>query len=257
MVTVDGVVQRAPVHYTTTGNTITFTSSPPAGANVHVRHLGFRTTSTITTLPANTTISQPVLLSPTITTPSITGNTTAAGFILPSANTTYDLGSPSLRWSNIYGSTLNLSGGQIAFPATQNASADANTLDDYEEGSWTPNVGGNATYGGQFGTYVKVGRLVNVNFDISVSTLGTGSASLLSGFPFTSTGAGFPATGCISYYAGLVPAPIWIAFYLQNAATSAYFVWNTAGSSTVGVNTGNVFQNNSRILGSIAYMTAS
>jgi hypothetical protein len=58
MVTVDGVVQRAPVHYTTTGNTITFTSSPPAGANVHVRHLGFRTTQAITTLPANTTLTQ-------------------------------------------------------------------------------------------------------------------------------------------------------------------------------------------------------
>jgi hypothetical protein len=67
MVTVDGVVQRAPVHYTTTGNTITFTSSPPAGANVHVRHLGFRTTQSITTLPANTTISQPIIQAPTIT----------------------------------------------------------------------------------------------------------------------------------------------------------------------------------------------
>ena len=67
MVTVDGVVQRAPVHYTTTGSTITFTSSPPAGANVHVRHLGFRTTTTLTQLAANSTISQPIIASPTIT----------------------------------------------------------------------------------------------------------------------------------------------------------------------------------------------
>lgn len=81
MVTVDGIIQRAPVHYTTSGSTITFTSSPPAGSNVHVRHLGFRTTSTVTAIPAGTTITTPVLSgatgtlsSPTITTPSIVGN---------------------------------------------------------------------------------------------------------------------------------------------------------------------------------------
>ena len=126
MVTVDGVVQRAPVHYTTTGNTITFTSSPPAGANVHVRHLGFRTTSTITTLPANTTISQPVLLAPTIT-----GNTTIAGSILPSANTTYDLGSSALRWSNIYTGDLHLS---------NEGKSDGNMVDG-TKGNWTVQEG--------------------------------------------------------------------------------------------------------------------
>ena len=126
MVTVDGVVQRAPVHYTTTGNTITFTSSPPAGANVHVRHLGFRTTQAITTLPANTTISQPVLLSPTIT-----GNTTAAGSILPSANTTYDLGSSALRWNNIYTGDLHLS---------NEGKSDGNMVDG-TKGNWTVQEG--------------------------------------------------------------------------------------------------------------------
>jgi hypothetical protein len=60
-VTVDGVVQRAPTHYTTSGTTITFTSTPPLNANVHIRHLGFRTTSTVTALPANSNISQPIL----------------------------------------------------------------------------------------------------------------------------------------------------------------------------------------------------
>jgi len=126
MVTVDGVVQRAPVHYTTSGNTITFTSSPPTGANVHVRHLGFRTTQAITTLPANTTISQPVLLSPTIT-----GNTTAAGSILPSANTTYDLGSAALRWSNIYTGDLHLS----------NEGKSNGNMVDGTKGNWTVQEG--------------------------------------------------------------------------------------------------------------------
>ena len=106
-VTVDGVVQRAPAHYTTSGTTITFTSAPPFSANVHIRHLGFRTTSTITALPANSNISQPtlqgtttangnffvtngsVILSPgSVSAPalSFSGNTTT-GLFMPSANT--------------------------------------------------------------------------------------------------------------------------------------------------------------------------
>jgi len=121
MVTVDGVVQRAPVHYTTTGNTITFTSSPPAGANVHVRHLGFRTTQAITTLPANTTLTQITL----------SGQTTASGNIIPSSNTTYDLGSTSARWNNIYTGDLHLS---------NEGKSDGNMVDG-TKGNWTVQEG--------------------------------------------------------------------------------------------------------------------
>jgi hypothetical protein len=71
-VTVDGVMQRAPAHYTTTGRTITFTSAPPLNANVHIRHLGFRTTSTVTALPANSNISQPTLQGTTTSNGSLT-----------------------------------------------------------------------------------------------------------------------------------------------------------------------------------------
>ena len=121
MVTVDGVVQRAPVHYTTTGNTITFTSSPPAGANVHVRHLGFRTTQAITTLPANTTLTQITL----------SGQTTASGNIIPSSNTTWDLGSTTARWNNIYTGDLHLS---------NEGKSDGNMVDG-TKGNWTVQEG--------------------------------------------------------------------------------------------------------------------
>jgi len=82
-VMVDGMMQRAPVHYTTSDKTITFTSAPTASSNVHVRHLGFRTTSTITAFPANSSITQLTLqgnttangnLNFTGTTPRITGD---------------------------------------------------------------------------------------------------------------------------------------------------------------------------------------
>ena len=33
---------------------------------------------------------------------------------------------------------INVTGGQIIFPATQSVSSDSHTLDDYEEGIWIP-----------------------------------------------------------------------------------------------------------------------
>ena len=69
---------------------------------------------------------------------------------------------------------LNLgSTGQVVFPATQNASSNANTLDDYEEGTWTPNQGAGLTVVGTFsssGTYTKIGRLVTVVFRVNATT---------------------------------------------------------------------------------------
>ena len=125
-VTVDGVVQRAPVHYTTSGTTITFTSPPAANSNVHVRHLGFRTSTTVTAIPAGTYIPQP-----NIATPTVTGTMTIAGSILPSANTTYDLGSASFRWSNIYTGDLHLS----------NEGKPSGNLVDGTKGNWTVQEG--------------------------------------------------------------------------------------------------------------------
>jgi hypothetical protein len=61
----------------------------------------------------------------------------------------------------------------IAFPATQFASSDANTLDDYEEGTWTPTQGAGLTVVGTFsssGTYTKIGRSVTIFGTVSGST---------------------------------------------------------------------------------------
>jgi hypothetical protein len=156
------------------------------------------------------------------------------------------------------GGNTSATGTGIAFPATQSASSDANCLDDYEEGTWSPSVGGNATYSvGNSGTYIKVGKMVTVNFDLQISTLGTGSTTAITNFPFASDNTGFPRTGCCSYYAGLTVSPIFIAFYLSNNSTANAFVWNTAGSATVGFNSAPLFANGSRITGAITYTAAS
>ena len=52
IVSVDGVIQTAPSNYTLSGSTITFTGVPDNNSNVVVKHIGFRTTSTVTALQA-------------------------------------------------------------------------------------------------------------------------------------------------------------------------------------------------------------
>lgn len=79
------------------------------------------------------------------------------------------------------GATPSVSGAGITFPATQSASSDANTLDDYEEGTFTPTFNtsnsdlANFGYFVQYGQYTKVGNFVTVF--IRLATINAGSIS--------------------------------------------------------------------------------
>jgi len=85
------------------------------------------------------------------------------------------------------------SGIGITFPAdtTSTVSTDANTLDDYEEGTWTPTArgdttAGTTTYTAQYGYYTKIGRSVTVVMRLGWSAL-TGTGILrIGGLPFAS-----------------------------------------------------------------------
>jgi hypothetical protein len=113
----------------------------------------------------------------TITVPAVSG--TMATLTTPSFATTIGVG----------GATPAASGAGITFPATQSASSDANTLDDYEEGTWTPTVtsagGGSGTTSYATGTYVKIGSLIQYNLFVKITALSGTSGSLRIGsFPF-------------------------------------------------------------------------
>jgi len=79
------------------------------------------------------------------------------------------------------GGCLQLKSG-ITFPATQVASSDVNTLDDYEEGNWTPTItagsGTPTTTSINTAKYTKIGRLVTLEVDISITAIGTASGVL-------------------------------------------------------------------------------
>jgi hypothetical protein len=89
----------------------------------------------------------------------------------------------------------------ITFPATQVASAGANTLDDYEEGTWTPvlQFGTNTqTISSVLATYVKVGKSVTINMKISWTAKSGSGRVYITGLPFAKEAGGTVAVlaGC-------------------------------------------------------------
>jgi len=87
------------------------------------------------------------------------------------------------------------SGTGISFPSAQDPSSDANTLDDYEEGTFTPSYSGGLTgvsYGSvRNGYYRKIGSQVTIWLGIMTSGLTvTASGLTVSGLPFTATNSG-------------------------------------------------------------------
>ena len=92
-----------------------------------------------------------------------------------------NLGNSSNRFNNLY-----LSGGVFIGGA-----GPGNKLDDYEEGTWTPEfVSGNApsgTVSSLAGQYTKIGRTVYLQFQVSGSSLSIALYARLQGLPFSAT----------------------------------------------------------------------
>jgi hypothetical protein len=127
----------------------------------------------------------------------------------------------------------------------------ANLLDDYEEGTWTPSVGGDATYTTQVGTYTKVGRQVVAHFSLVINTIGTGSTYEIAGLPFTSAYSGQVYVG---YFGSLATAATSVAGYIAATYSSINLVYTTAATTTV-VNAGNAIGSSTNIQGVAVYFT--
>jgi hypothetical protein len=151
------------------------TNINPANAAVAISPTG---TGTVTINPATASTMNNV---------AIGGTTPLAGsFTTVKAATTVGVGA----------ATPSASGAGITFPATQSASTDANTLDDYEEGTYdvalVPGTSGTITVNPAFNAaqYTKIGRLVTVSGQIQVQavSLPVGTFVTLS-LPFAISGA--------------------------------------------------------------------
>lgn len=115
--------------------------------------------------------------------------------------------------------TPSTSGAGITFPATQSASSNANTLDDYEEGTFTPVAtysGTNTpTYSGQLGRYTKIGRIVQIQILLSWNENGSTGNLLITGLPFTSVLSNTRAVPSFLSY-GLLLVTSSITGYVEN-----------------------------------------
>lgn len=85
---------------------------------------------------------------------------------------------------------MQINQGQITFPSTVLLSSNANTLDDYQEGSWVPSDGSGASLSFTLGQcrYTKIGRLVQANFDITYPSTANGADTVIAGLPFYGEG---------------------------------------------------------------------
>ena len=202
----NGVLLTPTSDYTATnGTTVVLATGATSGDTVLIE--SFLVSSVLNAIPATTgsVLSSYIQNAPSLASPTFTGTATYPGGVLNQ----YGVG---------LGSAVPSSGYGIAFPGTQSASTDANTLDDYEEGTFTPAFqpsGYTFTQNVAQGWYTKIGNQVFCKIYMSVTrTAGSGgSQGLVSGLPFTmannngSYGGGsiFPDTG-----ASFFTAPLYI-----------------------------------------------
>ena len=137
----------------------------------------------------------------------------------------------------------------ITFPATQLASANANTLDDYEEGAWNPIITNGTTnvtsYFYSVGRYTKIGRSVSITLQISVNVVGIASGTLsITGLPFamadteittqtSNSMLGFkyyPVTGAVLYKIESTANTTMNLFYPSSFPTGISYLDITTGS---------------------------
>ena len=95
-VSLNGIIQTAPANYTVSGSTLTFTSTPVITSNVSIKHLGFRSTTTVTALSANSVVTGSITDS-AVTTAKLASTTGSGAVVLATSPTlvTPLLGTPT------------------------------------------------------------------------------------------------------------------------------------------------------------------
>jgi len=154
-------------------------------------------------------------------------------------------GSESLRLSAttkaviLAGGSTSANGTGITFPATQSASTDANTLDDYEEGTFTPTLAGGfssgpTSYTEQGGSYVKIGRYVYFQIDLDANGVTSNASQVkIGGLPFTSATVGLEFGGAVISYQGGFDTNATDSFHITGSST-AIEIYESSGNARLG-----------------------
>ena len=166
----NGVMLGSADYTATSGTTVVLVNGCTVGDLVEV--ISFQVSSVLNAIPA-------------------TAGSVGTTFLADSSVTTAKIADANVTAVKIAsGQTFALNG--ITFPATQVPSANANTLDDYEEGTFTPSYTSSGissvTYGSaRNGYYTKIGNRVYITVNLSTNgvTVTNSSAQLtITGLPF-------------------------------------------------------------------------
>jgi len=184
---------------------------------------------------------------------------------LPDASGTVQVsGSPISGTTGTFTGLVDISAagaGQIQFPATQSASANANTLDDYEEGTWTPQLRDAATdrsptySSGPSGTYTKIGRFVFIRWGMLLSNKGAGSGSgevRIYGMPFAPAATGAYQEPNISMSTGALNTAD-NAFRIRMVASTGAYLFGRVSNNSDTVWTYANLSNSSWLIGQMCY----
>ena len=245
LVSLNGVIQKPGSSFTVSGSTLTFSSALTSSDSIDfIISMG---EPLLIGTPSDNTITTNKLVNDSVTGAKIENNPTIAGNLTVSGNTA---ASGTLTSTGL----ITASAG-VAIGGT----GSANTLDDFEEGSWTPTVVNATGYSAQFGRYVKVGKLVFINGNLHTSTTSAPGA-VIDGLPFASSNTGNSAGNLsIGYYSNIATAVIWIGGYVLNNSTYMYIVGNSDGhtGTTLQRNGFNWASGSSRVMFSGVYETDS
>jgi hypothetical protein len=135
-----------------------------------------------------------------------------------------------------------LSTNGVTFPATQVPSADANTLDDYEEGTFTATLSASPTPPTTpvttTGTYVKIGKQITVGFSFTnVDTTGASGSLVVTGLPF-SAHASIPMIGSPPMLYSLPATQVYNVWYITSTTLNLYAVGNSSGWAPENISAG-------------------
>ena len=142
---------------------------------------------------------------------------------------------------NANGGILQLTSG-ITFPATAVAASDVNTLDDYEEGTFTPSVvystTNTPTHSNQIGRYTKIGRIVQVQIYLNWNESGSVGNLSFAGLPFAAGSGSFNRSALSIVSFGLVGTTVSLTGVVnENSTTMTLFLNDNLGTIPTDINT--------------------
>jgi hypothetical protein len=158
------------------------------------------------------------------------------------------------------GATPSTSGSGITFPSIQSSSTNVNTLDDYEEGTWTAaltcGTSGTITVDPAYSTckYTKVGRVVTVTGFVYISAVSSPVGTLtLTGLPFTGDSGFGNLSGVSTYIYGMSTATNLMGFN-SNSSTLQF---KTFSAGVTNANIASLFAATDGFLLSLSYFAAT